>query len=107
MISGAKRFGMVGKSPSDDQPWAMIASLTVTIKLFAIYQEAYGQTEIQRTFPPGTAIATVLEQILQEKPQLAPWQTITRFGCNHQFVPGETLLKDGDEIVLIPPVSGG
>ncbi len=85
----------------------MIASLTVTIKLFAIYQEAYGQTEIQRTFPPNTAIAAVLARIVQEKPELAPWQSVTRFSQNHQFVSAGTPLNDGDEIVLIPPVSGG
>jgi len=85
----------------------MSTPLTVTIKLFAIYQEAYGETEIQRTFPAGTAIAAVLGQILQEKPQLAPWQSVTRFGRNQQFVTENTLHQDGDEIVLIPPVSGG
>ena len=81
--------------------------LTITIKLFAIYQEAYGQAELTRTFPPETAIVDVLETILQEKPQLAQWRTVTRFGLNYQFVEGQTLLQDGDEVVLIPPVSGG
>ena len=85
----------------------MSTPLTVTIKLFAIYQEAYGQTEIQRTFPAGTVIAAVLGQILQEKPQLAPWQSVTRFGRNQQFVAEDTPLQNGDEVVLIPPVSGG
>jgi sulfur-carrier protein len=40
-------------------------------------------------------------------PELSRWQDITRYGINLQFVPPETLLKDGDEVVLIPPVSGG
>jgi len=35
------------------------------------------------------------------------WRHLTRFGINWQFVEPETLLKDGDEVVLIPPVSGG
>jgi sulfur-carrier protein len=32
---------------------------------------------------------------------------VTRFGINLEFVEPETIVKDGDEIVLIPPVSGG
>lgn len=83
------------------------SDLTITIKLFAIYQEAYGQTELIRTFSNPTAIADVLATILQEQPQLTPWRDVTRFGLNYQFVNPETLLKDGDEIVFIPPVSGG
>ena len=31
----------------------------------------------------------------------------THFGVNLDFVPGDTLLQPGDEVVLIPPVSGG
>jgi molybdopterin synthase sulfur carrier subunit len=49
----------------------------------------------------------VLDQILEEKPELEQWRTVTRFACNCQFVEGDRLLKDGDEVVLIPPVSGG
>ncbi|MEO0014768.1 MAG: hypothetical protein RLZZ535_3157, partial [Cyanobacteriota bacterium] len=35
------------------------------------------------------------------------WRDVTRFGINLQFVESATALQDGDEIVLIPPVSGG
>jgi molybdopterin synthase sulfur carrier subunit len=52
-------------------------------------------------------VAEVLEQLLQTYPELKPWQTLTRFGVNLQLVGAETLLRDGDEVVLIPPVSGG
>jgi molybdopterin synthase sulfur carrier subunit len=42
-----------------------------------------------------------------EHPELAPWRSLTRFGVNYQFVSPETLLNAGDEVVFIPPVSGG
>lgn len=83
------------------------SQITITLKLFAAYQEAYGQVELNRTFAQGTAIAAVLEQILKEKPELEQWRTVTRFACNCQFVEADQLLQDGDEVVLIPPVSGG
>ena len=83
------------------------SQITITLKLFAAYQEAYGQVKLSRTFDQGTAIAAVLEQILKEKPELEQWRTVTSFACNCQFVEGDQLLKDGDEVVLIPPVSGG
>ena len=81
--------------------------IEVTVKRFAAYQEAYNQPELQLTLPRETKVQDLLEKILQEKPQLEQWRDVTRFGVNLQFVAGNTLLNDGDEIVLIPPVSGG
>ena len=81
--------------------------ITVTVKLFAAYQEAYGVPELVLQFPGATPVATVLERLITEHPELSQWQDITRFGVNFQFVEPNTPLQDGDEVVLIPPVSGG
>lgn len=81
--------------------------ITVTIKLFAAYQEAYNVPELELKFPPQTSVQAVLDRVLQEHPELEKWRNLTRFGVNLQFVDSDTPLQDGDEIVLIPPVSGG
>ncbi|WNN91885.1 MoaD/ThiS family protein [Gloeocapsopsis dulcis] len=81
--------------------------ITITIKLFAAYQEAYGTSELTLTFPQGTSVVEVRDRLIQEHPELSQWRDITRFGINFQFVEPETPLNDGDEVVLIPPVSGG
>ncbi|MGB5593492.1 MAG: MoaD/ThiS family protein [Crocosphaera sp.] len=83
------------------------SSIVITIKLFAAYQEAYGVPELTRQFPAQTTVNTVLEMLIKEHPQLETWRKLTRFGVNLQFVEADTLLKDGDELVFIPPVSGG
>ncbi len=85
----------------------MSTQITITVKLFAAYQEAYGVEEIKRQFPPQTEVKAVLEKIIQEQPQLEQWRDITSFGINLEFVSPEATLKDGDEVVLVPPVSGG
>lgn len=81
--------------------------IKVTVKLFAAYQEAYGVPELILEFPPQTPVVAVLERLISEHPQLNQWRKLTRFGINLDFVKPETLLQDGDEVVLIPPVSGG
>jgi molybdopterin synthase sulfur carrier subunit len=81
--------------------------ITITIKLFAAYQEAYNVGELKRDFSPNTSVLEVLNQLISERPELEKWRSLTRFGLNLQFVEAETLLQDGDEIVFIPPVSGG
>ncbi|MBF2086775.1 MULTISPECIES: MoaD/ThiS family protein [Thermoleptolyngbya] len=82
-------------------------TVTVTIKLFAAYQEAYGMPELVLALPQGATVAEVCDRLLQEHPELEQWRSLTRFGVNYQFVEPDWVLQDGDEVVLIPPVSGG
>ncbi len=81
--------------------------INVTIKLFAIYQEALGTPEISYQFPANTPVKAVLDRTIALQPQLAKWRDVTRFGIDREFVDPDTIMRDGDEIVLIPPVSGG
>ncbi|NER27390.1 MAG: MoaD/ThiS family protein, partial [Symploca sp. SIO1C4] len=75
--------------------------------LFAAYQEAYGLSELALEFPQETPVSVVQEYLITEHPELEKWRHLTRFGINLNFVEPETILQDGDEVVLIPPVSGG
>jgi molybdopterin synthase sulfur carrier subunit len=81
--------------------------VTVTVKLFAAYQEAYGTPELVLKFPSQTPVSTLLDTLIAEHPELDQWRNLTRFGVNLQFVEPESILHEGDEVVLIPPVSGG
>ncbi len=81
--------------------------ITATIKLFAVYQEAFAAAEISRRFPANMPVSAVLESLITERPDLARWRDVTRFGINLDFVAPETIVRDRDEVVLIPPVSGG
>ena len=85
----------------------MSNSIKVTVKLFAVYQEAYNQQELTLEFPENTAVSQVREYLIKEHPELEKWRDVTRFGINLDFVEPNTALHDGDEVVLIPPVSGG
>jgi molybdopterin synthase sulfur carrier subunit len=82
-------------------------TITVNVKLFAIYQEVYKKSELSVAFPEGTPVRSVLDFLLQDHPELERWREVTRFGVNLQFVEGDKILQNGDEVVLIPPVSGG
>lgn len=83
------------------------SDIKVKVKLFAIYQEVFNAPELDLVLPVQTTVNNVLESLIEQKPQLAKWQEVTRFGVNLKFVESNTILQDGDEVVLIPPVSGG
>jgi molybdopterin synthase sulfur carrier subunit len=81
--------------------------IKVTIKLFAAYQETYGVPELQLELPGGTTVGMVGDRLRAPYPALESLATQTRYGINLEFVTADTVVQDGDEIVLIPPVSGG
>jgi sulfur-carrier protein len=85
----------------------MADSIQISIKLFAVYQEVIGAPEIQQEFPAGTSAGEVLAGLIDQYPQLNQWKSVTRLGVNLDFVTPQTVLQNGDELVLIPPVSGG
>ncbi|TVP65791.1 MAG: MoaD/ThiS family protein [Nodularia sp. (in: Bacteria)] len=83
------------------------STITITVKLFAAYQETCGVSELILEFPHSTSVSAVCDRLIAEHPELAQWRDLTRFGINLTFVEPDSLLQDGDEVVLIPPVSGG
>jgi sulfur-carrier protein len=83
------------------------AAIKVTIKLFAAYQEVIGLPELTLELPPGSIVGQVGEYVWTQYPALASLKSVTHFGVNLNFVSPDTPLQMGDEVVLIPPVSGG
>jgi sulfur-carrier protein len=81
--------------------------IQITVKLFAAYQEAFQTSELSLEFPPDTPVSQVRDRLIADRPELAPWRDITQFGINLEQVTPDQILQDGDEVVLIPPVSGG
>lgn len=84
-----------------------MSTIAITVKLFAAYQDAYGVPELSLELPAGSTVGAVRDRVLAEHPELEKWRDVTRFGVNLQFVDPATPLQAGDEVVLIPPVSGG
>lgn len=81
--------------------------LTITVKLFAAYQEVYGTPELSLELPQGITVGEVGDRIRAPYPVLHSLAPVTRYGINLNFVEAETIVQEGDEVVLIPPVSGG
>lgn len=80
---------------------------TVTLRYFAMYREVLGRREERREIPAGATVRALLDALIAETPALAGLRSMSRFIVNETYVDGETLLGEGDEVVFIPPVSGG
>ena len=81
--------------------------MQVTIKLFAILREKAGVSTVSLDLPDGSTVTAALEKILASHPGLN--QSLAKSACalNQAYCPRSAVLKDRDELALIPPVSGG
>ncbi len=79
----------------------------VTVKLFALIREKAGTDTLALDLPHGADLKQVVEAIRHQQPALEPYLDNLRFSIDMDFVEADTTLHDGDEVVLIPPVSGG
>jgi molybdopterin converting factor subunit 1 len=81
--------------------------MRVHLRYFAIIRETLGRSEETRDVENGTTAGTLFDQIASEEPRLAAMKRSVMLMVNQEYVPASQPLGDGDELALIPPVSGG
>jgi molybdopterin converting factor subunit 1 len=75
------------------------------MRYFAAIREALGRREEVLELPLGATVLSVWERLVEECPRLT--QQRYRPAVNQEYASPMTVLADGDELVFIPPVSGG
>lgn len=81
--------------------------MRLQVKLFASVREAIGAREIQVELPADATVADLLSEIRAQHPQVGPGLEAGLVAVNQEYVGLGTRLQDGDEVAIIPPVSGG
>ncbi|EFN57367.1 hypothetical protein CHLNCDRAFT_142748 [Chlorella variabilis] len=81
----------------------------VTVLFFARSRELSGTSEARISLQPGSTTKTLMQQLLSQYPQLEELQGNFVFSLNQEYlgVDEEQQLKSGDEVAVIPPISGG
>jgi MoaE-MoaD fusion protein len=82
-------------------------SMRVRIRLFAMQRELAGTRGIEVALSTGATIEDAWAALVERFPVLAPGRAALRFARNGGYAPPDTPLGDGDEVAMIPPVSGG
>jgi len=77
------------------------------VYLFALYREKTGHSQLVLELDPGTTVGHVLLEMRKLYPGLAPAGVDIVTALNAEFAGPEQELAEGDEVALIPPVSGG
>ena len=81
--------------------------MRIRLRYFALWREVLGRADEAREVAPGTTVGALFEELTAGQPRLAGLREATLLMVNQEYVPAETALREGDEVVFIPPVSGG
>ena len=81
--------------------------MTVTVLFFAHLQDIAGGHERRIPLEDGAAVGTLTDALAHQYPHLGSLLSSTRVAVNADHAEAATLLHDGDEVALMPPMSGG
>ncbi|HUQ43261.1 MAG TPA: molybdopterin converting factor subunit 1 [Candidatus Limnocylindria bacterium] len=82
-------------------------TVSIRVRLFAMQREIAGTRELALDLPTGATIEEAWRALVARFPTLEPGRASVRFARNGAYAPPETPLDEGDEVAMIPPVSGG
>src|SRR2546430_17227218 len=82
-------------------------AVRVHARLFAIQRELAGTREVALELAPNATVEDGWAALVERYPILAPGRPSVRFARNGEYVDAGEPLGDGDELAVIPPVSGG
>ncbi|HEX8984518.1 MAG TPA: molybdenum cofactor biosynthesis protein MoaE [Bryobacteraceae bacterium] len=81
--------------------------MRVTVLFFGALKEITGCSEDVIELAAGASAAAVFEHYASAFPKLREWERSILMARNQQFAARSQAIADGDEIALLPPVSGG
>ncbi|HVC34388.1 MAG TPA: molybdopterin converting factor subunit 1 [Chloroflexota bacterium] len=82
-------------------------TVLVKVRFFATHRETVGADRVSFELPGGASVADLIETLVARFPDIQPVVGAARFAVNREYAAPTTILHDGDEVALIPPVAGG
>jgi len=79
----------------------------IRVRCFAAAREAVGRGELEVELPDGSRAADLFARLEEEFPRLKGLASSLVLSINQEYSSLQRLLAEGDEVALIPPVSGG
>lgn len=81
--------------------------MRIQVRLFATYREIVGSRQLAWSVKDGTTAGELVDQVLAKYPRLDGHRPTMLVAVNQSFASSQVALRDGDEVALMPPVSGG
>jgi len=81
--------------------------IRIKVLFFGAARDAVGQLEVELELDQKQTSATALAQLIEKYPDLRRFGRSLLVAVNQEYARGEMQLKNGDELAVFPPVSGG
>lgn len=81
--------------------------MKIKVKLYAAVRDIVGAKDESLEFKDGTTVAMLLDDYIRRFPQIGRYRDHLILSVNKEYGAPGRLLKDGDEVSFLPPVSGG
>ncbi len=81
--------------------------MRISLLYFAAARERAGTSRETLELPEGATAGAALLAACEKHPALTAIAEKLRLAVDREFAPAHALLRDGAELALIPPVSGG
>ena len=94
---------MNGKSESGDEA----KSISVYVLFFGAARDATGKSELQLSLNGPTTARNALAKLLETFPDLRRFGRSLLVAVNQEYATLDLEVRDGDELAVFPPVSGG
>jgi molybdopterin converting factor small subunit len=79
----------------------------IRVYFYAQGRELAGCAEAVESMPPGSCVQELLEQVFRRFPKLAELRNCLRVAVGLDYQDGQCLLREGDEVSILPPMQGG
>tara|TARA_B100001245_G_scaffold182559_1_gene140640 strand:- start:702 stop:974 length:273 start_codon:yes stop_codon:yes gene_type:complete len=81
--------------------------MELNVRLFALYRERAGKNIVTVAVADGATVSDLTNEVRRQIPNLAPPEVKIVVAVNTDYADSEVVLQPGDDVCLIPPVSGG
>lgn len=81
--------------------------MRLRVLYFAVFRERIGKSDDMLELADGATVAGALDALAARHDAVARLRGRFRVAVNQDFVDDNHVLRDGDELALIPPVAGG
>jgi molybdopterin converting factor subunit 1 len=81
--------------------------MKVRVMYFASLRDLFGCSEENLTLEPGATLEVLAQSLSLRAPRLREQLASIAWGLNFEFASIQATLQEGDEVALLPPVSGG
>ena len=81
--------------------------MKIRVLLFALLRDRAGVADVELQLGPAATISDATRALAEKFPELKSFLPRVAYAVNQAYAKSDTALSDGDELALIPPVSGG